>query len=269
MKPFFFQNISTRKSPVTVVIDFLSTNGTFQLVYKRGNTYVPIEKIEDFTRASNIKINYAYLGGEHFCNYILTKNGDRYRFVLNKAMLESENFVWDINNAAFMVNQDGNSQTNGLSPIHDMTFQVMDGVLQLTEVNTFRRLAMNAGLNYVATWDSSNPQNETLRYYNNGQIDITFDIFRNWGLGLLTENPVLLNFRWKYNAQDISYPLAFTYCAPAPGEQQIQMICKYHNSFKINNPTSSEINGVCTMENNGTLNGPSNIGTTYKKFINY
>lgn len=271
MRPFIFQNHSTRKPPGTVVIDFLSTNGTFQLVYKKGSTYVPIEKIQDFTRASVLKINYAYLGGEHFCNYTMTKDGDRYKFVLNKAMLESGDFVWDINNAAFMVNQDGDSQTNGLSPIHDMTFQVVGNELSLVEVNTFRRLAINAGLDYVATWDTADTQNETLRYYNNGPIDITFQVFKNWGLGLLTENPVLLNWRWKYNANDITYPLAFTYCAPESGNQEIQMICRYTNSFKINNPTptGASSKGVCTMNNAGVLSGPANIETTYKHFVNY
>jgi len=278
MRPFIFQNHSTRKPPGTVVIDFLSINGTFQLVYKKGNLYVPIEKVQDFTRASVLKINYGYLGGEHFCNYTMTKEGDRYKFVLNKAMLESGDFVWDINNAAFYVSQIGDSQTRGLSPIHDMSFEIIGGVVQMVEVNTFRGLALSVGLDYVVTWDTHadvfpDPlqDNQCLYYYNNGNVDVTFQVFKNWGLGLTTENPVLLNWRWKYNDNDIAYPLAFTYCAPSSGNQEIQMICRYTNSFNINNPTptGTSSKGVCTMDNTGRKTGPANQNATYKHFINY
>lgn len=270
MRPFIFQNHSTRKPPGTVVIDFLSINGTFQLVYKKSSTYVPIDKIEDFSRASVLKINYGYLGGEHFCNYTLSKEGNRYRFVLNKAMLESGDFVWDIDNAAFYVDQTGDTATRGLSPIHDMAFELIDGVLQMVEVNTFRTLALKVGLDYVVTWDTNaNPQ--TLTYYNNGNVDVSFQVFKNWGLGLLTENPVLLNWRWKYSLNEFAYPLAFTYCAPESGQQEIQMICRYTNSFKINNPTptGASSKGVCTMNNAGSKSGPSNVNAYYKHLVNY
>ena len=41
MRPFFFQNHSTQKTIGEVVIDFLDTRGSFQLVYKKGSVYVP------------------------------------------------------------------------------------------------------------------------------------------------------------------------------------------------------------------------------------
>ena len=245
LNPFFFQNHLTGRPPGTVVINFLGTTANFQLVYKKGSTYVEA-KPKDVLRASTIVLNYAYLGGEHFCNYTLTRQGNTLKFSLNKAMLYSGDYAPDINKAVFYADGLGDAC---ISPVQDIEFYVDDNNIEITKLTTFHKVAYESGVTMPVTFETDIPYTPpssdptvigSMSYLTSSGVQA---VCRpgNIRSDLLKDGPQMQG--WKLLHQDIvELPLAFTYfAAPLSGTGMgaiVELICRYDHSFDINNPST-------------------------------
>lgn len=262
MRPFFFQNGSSG-SPEEVIINFTNTRLGFKLMYLAGSTYKEA-KPQHLKTCKSLKVNYAYLGGEHFCNYEIDRRilGDNVMisFQLNKAPIGDNDEAWDIDNAVFSLWPVAGQSTTGwlgLSPIRSFMMILDENGLNITSVQSFQSEANAQGNNYPVIWDTVN---NTLTYRNPDPINLTFNILKSQ---LIQEAPVLLD--WYGMAENPFYPLAYTYSKNASNEQSIEMIVSSNKAWDMNNDSTRT--RICHMENDGTISGPSVLSTSYKNFI--